>query len=552
MLFFVYILFSAGRFVLVHTYSSSVLRSVEMSSQKRKVLSIEEKGLIICRLEQGESNIAIARELGLSHSSVSTIWKNRDAIKNAFNENLLPKKKLRLSSHVDIDEALFNWFKVERSRGSPISGPILQAKAEHFGRLLNKGPEYTCAESWIKRFRKRHNIVYGKISGEAASVPPGVTENWLKTVWPEIRKGYTSDEIFNADETGLFYKMLPDMTLKFKGEKCTGGKMSKERMTLFVAANMSGSEKRKLIVIGKSKNPRCFKNVKTLPVTYMSNKKAWMTSDLFIKILRDWDSELMKKKKKILLLVDNCPAHPKVSNLKNINLQFLPPNTTSVLQPVDQGIIRSLKVHYRKYQLMNIIENNQLSKESSINILDAISMISKAWNRVLQQTIINCFKHAGFLEQTLETADPEDDIPLAELARRMANDFDTEDYVPLSVIKENFKLTDELWTDFIDSDTHLETNSTLGDEQIAEEVLTIEETQDEGEEDRSEDGEEFRPPSVIEALQAVKTLNSFVLYNHSSDEKLLDATSFIEKKIESIYFNSRCKKQAKITDFLLK
>jgi len=70
--------------------------------------------------------------------------------------------------------------------------------------------------------------------------------------------------------------MTPDKTLKFKGGKCEGGKLSKERITAFAEANMSGTEKRKIImVIGKSKNPRCFKNIKRLPVTYKANKSAY-------------------------------------------------------------------------------------------------------------------------------------------------------------------------------------------------------------------------------------------------------------------------------------
>lgn len=73
-----------------------------------------------------------------------------------------------------------------------------------------------------------------------------------------------------------------------------------------------------------------------------------MTSDIFDNWLRDWDRDLMKKKKKILLLVDDCVVHPKASDLKSIMLTFLPPNTTSVRQPMDQGIIRSLKNNYRK------------------------------------------------------------------------------------------------------------------------------------------------------------------------------------------------------------
>ncbi|GBL87492.1 hypothetical protein AVEN_118415-1 [Araneus ventricosus] len=57
---------------------------------------------------------------------------------------------------------------------------------------------------------------------------------------------------FNADETGLFYKLTPNKTLNFKGEKCVGGKLSKVRITILVCSNMNGSEKKKLTVIGKS------------------------------------------------------------------------------------------------------------------------------------------------------------------------------------------------------------------------------------------------------------------------------------------------------------
>lgn len=156
---------------------------------------------------------------------------------------------------------------------------------------------FECSESWIKRFRNRHNIVGGTVSGESASVSERTTEEWLKNVFPEIRKNYRDEQIFNADETGLFFKMTPNKTLKFKGEKCSGGKMSKDRITVLVVANMTGTVKKKLLVIGKSKNPRCFKNVKRLPVDYKSNRRAWMVSEIFEKFLRDWDKELCASKK---------------------------------------------------------------------------------------------------------------------------------------------------------------------------------------------------------------------------------------------------------------
>ena len=78
---------------------------------------------------------------------------------------------------------------------------------------------------------------------------------------PEILLEYEEENIFNADETGLFYRATPDGTLCFKNESLTGSKKAMDRITVLVCANMTGTEKKKLLVIGKSKNPRCFKGI---------------------------------------------------------------------------------------------------------------------------------------------------------------------------------------------------------------------------------------------------------------------------------------------------
>jgi hypothetical protein len=64
------------------------------------------------------------------------------------------------------------------------------------------------------------------------------------------------------------------------GESCSGGKKSKERVKILPIANGDGTEKETMILIGKSANSRCFKNIKRLPVKYFANRKAWMTSDI--------------------------------------------------------------------------------------------------------------------------------------------------------------------------------------------------------------------------------------------------------------------------------
>lgn len=509
---------------------------MSQSGQKRTVLSIEEKGAIIARISNGESNVAIATELGLAHSTISTIWKNREKIKAAFNDNVLAKKKLRPCEHPDLDAALLQWFKNKRAQGVSISGPILLAKANDFAAIQGK-ENFKCSESWITRFRARHNIVFGKISGESGSVQPEVTQNWLETVWPEIRKGFKDDEIFNADETGLFFKITPDRTLKFRGEKCQGGKMSKERITVLVTANMTGTVKKKLLVIGKSKKPRCFKNINRLPVIYRHNKRAWMVSDLFQEFLTDWDNELFKSKQKILLLVDNCPAHPAVRNLKAIKLCFLPPNTTSVLQPLDQGIIRAMKVYFRQCQVMKMIENADKNVEFNINLLDAICMISKAWDKVSGKTIANCFKHAGFLpSENLSTV----------------NDFEDEDNVPLAELKNIMTSWQEImpsdqFENLVTVDNDVATWGEMTDEDLVASTLNTEEIGDDEDDADSLNEMEFEPPTIAEALKATATLRNFISFNNSLGEDSMNHVISLEKNLEDIYFSTL--KQTKITDF---
>ena len=72
----------------------------------------------------------------------------------------------------------------------------------------------------------------------------------------------------------FFTGLLPDKTLEFKNVSYHGGKLSKDRLTAMVCANMPGSDKLPVLVIGRSKN------VKSLTTEYLANKKAWMTSSI--------------------------------------------------------------------------------------------------------------------------------------------------------------------------------------------------------------------------------------------------------------------------------
>ena len=227
---------------------------------------------------------------------------------------------------------------------------------------------------------------------------------------------------YNADETGFFYLAMPNKTFALTSDKCAGKKTAKQRLTILFCANMEGDKENPLI-IGKSKNPRCFKgsHITKLPLEWVSNKKAWMTTEIMTLWLKKFDEKMRKQNRKVLLFLDNATSHPKLK-LENVNIIFLPPNTTSLCQPLDQGIIQNFKVAYRKFLVRRLLsfsndESSFEDAEKSINLTSALVWISAAWKNVSRTTISNCFGKAGFLENAQQEAgfDEEDEIPLSQL-----------------------------------------------------------------------------------------------------------------------------------------
>ena len=382
---------------------------------RRTTLSLKEKIDLLNEIDK-ESNTShrfLSKKLGLSKSYIGKILCAKDGLRKDFakctenGEGSKNRKRPRECKDSEVDEALKLWFINARERGLPCSGPLLKAKAEDLARNLGK-TDFVASDGWLSRWKARHGVMHKRMHGEKQDADNAAAEDWTANILPELLSKYGPDDIYNADETGLYYRATPDGILAFKREALSGSKKAMVRVTAMVCCNMSGTDKKKLIIIGKSANPRCFKGIKvqSLPVEYRHNKNAWMTSILFTEWLEEWDRKLRMEGRKILLLVDNCSAHPKVQGLTNIELRFLPPNTTSIIQPMDQGVIKNLKCLYRKEVLSSIIteiDEHSASEETAVNIarritiLSAIYMIAKSWDAVKSSTIANCFRKGGFV-----------------------------------------------------------------------------------------------------------------------------------------------------------
>ncbi|XP_066253848.1 tigger transposable element-derived protein 4-like [Euwallacea similis] len=206
-----------------------------------------------------------------------TLKEKIDIVETYNKEKLSVKQNFMKPMGLNIDKLCYDWFVKARNKGISLSGPLGRAKTKDIAQTL-KYKNFSASSGWLEKFRKKHNITFKVISGEARSVNSGDVESVLNKMTSLI-KDYSSKNIFNADDTGLFFRALLDKTLTFKREKCTSEKLSKDRVTILHCVNMDG-EKERLLVIGITKNPKAFKNinVNNLPVVWKSNRKAWMTS----------------------------------------------------------------------------------------------------------------------------------------------------------------------------------------------------------------------------------------------------------------------------------
>jgi hypothetical protein len=302
----------------------------------------------------------------------------------------------------ELEGALYEWQQRMQHKKATITGEILKAKAHDIWILL---PQYRDIEEpkwsngWLGGFKTRFKIKEYIQHGEAAAADINNPENI--TQMADVRtlcKEYADKDIFNMDETGLFWKMSPDRTLATEVQ--SGGKKSKDRITLAFTTNADGSEKLDTWAIGKSKKPRCFKhiNLKNLRVQYRNNKSKWMTGLIMEEYLR-WLNKKMRGRK-ILLLLDNFSGHELgvelvggKQGLENVRIEWLPPNTTSYWQPLDQGIIASFKLRYRKQWVLYMLQQLEAGKNpnKTVNLLKAIQWSRRAWEGLEPANIQKCF-----------------------------------------------------------------------------------------------------------------------------------------------------------------
>ncbi|XP_064090704.1 tigger transposable element-derived protein 1-like [Macrobrachium nipponense] len=394
---------------------------------------METKYYIIKRSEKGETNTEIGRALGLNRTTVQSIVKDKERILQHMECGASMKAvttqgattrigKQHNPNLVAMEKLLLVWLEDQIQRHVPVGIALIQEKArELYEAVVEKQGEGSATESfaasrgWFNRFKVRANLHNLKLQGEVASADEEAAERFPGCLAEIIREGgYTADQVFSVEETGLFWKRMPSRTYISKEEKTAPGhKVSKERLTLLLGAMPVVDFKLKPLLVYLAENKiqghlmEFFQP--QLPVIWKAKQEAWVTDGIFEEWFNDHFVPSAKKhleekgqEFKVLLVLNTGPGYP--INLgevyPEVEVVYLPPNTTSLLQPMGLGVIGSFKAYYTRRtfrHVLSVTENSGGKLDvrqvwKTYSILDAIKNIAAAWNEVKKSNLNGAWK----------------------------------------------------------------------------------------------------------------------------------------------------------------
>ena len=418
---------------------------------KLKSLTIPEKAKVLDAIDAGVGMRKVCARFDIKPSTFYDIKKGREKIRkkaasleDVANAKKVPKR-FKAAKFADLDAAVYKWYKQLRSGGIAVRGRDIQDAAVRFAKHMGV-QEFHASAGWLFNFRSRHCLGDRRKAGEAASADDAAVEPFRKRLLKIVDdSNLLQSQIYNADETGLFWRATPSNTQAHRHEKdVPGRKVAKDRISVLACGNADGSHRLTPMVVGKSKKPRALKNLAQPPCHYTGNKTAWFTQEIFTRWFHDHFVPLVVKFQreelgisaenvKAILLLDNAPAHPAINELiglqGRIKVIYLPPNTTSLIQPMDQGVIEACKRGYRlrfQRECNVVIETEEDEEEDTRaertlanykaynirkaleNWLDAwkslkVSTLSNAWNKLLKGTEIEVdfvgFSPTDFVEE---------------------------------------------------------------------------------------------------------------------------------------------------------
>ncbi|XP_043251212.1 tigger transposable element-derived protein 2-like [Colletes gigas] len=376
---------------------------------------------ILQKFEKGVPVEQLAAEYGINRRTIYRYRNNAASIREfSENPNSMDLKKKPTLLHEDVNNRLYAWIIEKQASGEILTDTLLQKKARELHAEFAGPSNFTASRGWLKCFKRRHGMHLTSIHGEKPKAHELATEKFVEELSAMLdQENIDEENVYNVDETSLMWKALPQRTLAHEGEHNTKDrKVKKDRVSVVFCTNATGTHKLPPLFINKYAHPRALKHcILTLPVVYKSQNNAcidetvfndWFTNHFKLSV---WQHQMQNYQEgKVLLLIGNCKGHmPSQQPWEDSRFKvvFLPPNASSVIQPLDQGIIAECKKLFRHNLLRRVLRYDGIRQfYADYDIKDCIDLISEAWNEITATSIKNSWRK--LLNRPLSAESPEE------------------------------------------------------------------------------------------------------------------------------------------------
>ena len=132
----------------------------------RRVVTLENKLEIVSQLKKVKSQRFVSSLFDIPKSTVADVWKAREKIERHDSASDNPSfAKMRCivkeANFEKLDKAVYTWFIQQRSKGAPVSGPLLQEKALQMFKILYPDKDvdsFKGTSGWLHKFSCRYGV----------------------------------------------------------------------------------------------------------------------------------------------------------------------------------------------------------------------------------------------------------------------------------------------------------------------------------------------------------------------------------------------------------
>lgn len=359
-----------------------------------------------------------------SQGTISRLLAKKDVYMNC-KDNEKAANRVRRPNNVLVRRILQEWVSQSIWNGIPINSPIIQDTAQSVWYRIpaeHREGNGSFSYKWINNFLSKMDVNISNLDEELPK-PPKVWTFEERNVLKEFFAKLPPQDLFTLDETFLAY----NLPLDYAQYETSQIQRRIEVATVMLCSNLEGSEKLKPLVVGKYNSYRSFRNyfpeepsdplsqsllgekmARRFGISYHSNRKSWLTSNLFHDWLARWDKRLVADNRKIWIILDDSCSHRIINpRLKNIELVYTSANSRFL--PFNWGVLDEFKTRYRIQQYQALIDlQKTLEKrthkmmlitfeQSQLTMSNAFKFIKKAWKGIPVETIRANWKSSGIL-----------------------------------------------------------------------------------------------------------------------------------------------------------